>query len=247
MQKSCANVLIGGKMGDFIHCMYVPYHLWKSKNIKSNIFISPVGDVFEHGFQKTFDELTPVIMQQEYVESFQIWNGQDIDYFTPLFRDQEHLFKKCWKEMLCSVFFKDEKPFDNGWMTFSESNKFENTIVINRKNREGFPPAIKNLYESEMKNFSKRIFIGSQNQFKDFELNSFCEHCQLDSLSDWFSTISKSSFFLGNQSGPAAIASALDVPRSIELISFLDGIHYFNEILYSKNLRFINPEICQMS
>lgn len=245
MQKSCANVLIGGKMGDFIHCMYVPYHLWKSKNIKSNIFISPVGDVFEHGFQKTFDELTPVIMQQEYVESFQIWNGQDIDYFTPLFRHRQYICINCWKAMLCSIFFKDEKPLEGGWMTFNEPHKLEKTLIINRKNKNIFAPIIKNSYELEITKFSNVIFAGEEIQFKEFSLNNLCKYYPTKTLTDWFSIISKGSFFLGNQSGPAAIACALDVPRLIELMPTSDAIHYFNESLYSKNISFINPSLCQ--
>ena len=243
MSNATANVLIGARMGDFIHCMYVPYHLWKTRGIKSNIFISEVGDVFDHGFKQTFEELTPIIMQQEYVESFQAWNGQHIEYYTPLFRNNKYLFKKCWKEMLLSIFFNDEKPLEGGWMTFNEPNKFEKTLVINRRNKNEYFPVVKNSYELEIAKFSKAIFAGGANQFKEFGSNHLCEHYSPQSLTDWFSIISKGSFFLGNQSGPAAIACALDIPRLVELLPTVDAIHYFNEALYSKNLSFINPLI----
>ena len=243
MINAPANILIGARMGDFIHCMYVPYHLWKTRGIKSNIFISEVGDVFDHGFKQTFEELYPIISKQEYVESFQAWNGQHIDYFTPLFRNNKYLFKKCWKEMLMSIFFNDEKPLVGGWMTFDEPNKFEKTLIINRRNKNEYFPIVKNSYELEIAKFSKAIFAGGENQFKEFGSNSLCEHFSPKTLTDWFSIISKGSFFLGNQSGPAAIACALDVPRLVELLPTPDAIHYFGESFYSKNISFINPLI----
>lgn len=243
MSNSSVNVLIGARMGDFMHCMYVPYHLWKTRGIKSNIFISEVGDVFDHGFQKTFEELAPIITQQEYVLSFQPLSGQHIDYYTPLFRDRKYVYTKCWKDMLCSIFFKDEKPLDGGWMTFNEPNKFEKTLIINRRNKSSFTPIIKNSYELEIAKFSKAIFAGGDYQFKEFGSAHLCEHHSPQSLTDWFSIISKGSFFLGNQSGPAAIACALDVPRLVELLPTPDAIHYFGESLYSKNISFINPLI----
>lgn len=236
-----SNILIGAKMGDFIHCMYIPYHLWKTKGIKSNIFISEVGGYFDNGLKKTFEELAPIIIQQEYVSSFQIWNGQHTDYYAPLFRSPKYLYTKCWKEIFCSMFFKDEKPLDGGWMVFNEPNKFEKTLIINRRNKSAFTPIIKNCYELEIKKFPKVIFAGGQDQFEKFELNTLCEHFIPNTLTDWFSIISKGSFFLGNQSGPAAIACALDVPRSVELLPTLDTIHYSNEVLYSKNMSLIKP------
>lgn len=247
MSNSTANVLIGAKMGDFMHCMYAPYHLWKTRGIKSNIFISEVGDIFDNGFQKTFEELIPIVTQQEYVASFQAWNGQHIDYYTPLFRNQKYLYKQCWKQMMCSMFFGDEKPLNGAWMTFNESERFQKTLVINRRNKSAFTPMIKNSYELEIAKFSKAIFIGGDAQFREFGSNSLCEHYSPQTLTDWFSVISKGSFFLGNQSGPAAIACALDVPRLVELLPSLDAIHYFDESLYSKNMSFINPFVCQTS
>lgn len=241
MSNSNANVLIGAKMGDFMHCMYAPYHLWKTKHIKSNIFISEIGDIFDNGFRKTFEELIPILSQQEYISSFQAWKGQHVDYYTPLFRTSKYIYKKCWKESICSMFFNDEKPLHGGWMTFNEPEKFEKTLVINRRNKSAFSPIIKNSYELEIAKFSKVIFIGGEKQFKEFECNNLCEHYCPRTLTDWFSIISKGSFFLGNQSGPAAIACALDVPRRVELLPTLDAVHYFNESLYSKNISFINP------
>lgn len=245
MENNPINILISGKMGDFIHCMYVPYHLWKTRGIKSNIYISNNAENFEHGLEKTFQELRPIVLIQDYIENFEIWNGQNIHFFTPLFRDSRFVFKNCWKEMLCRIFFNNEKPLDGGWMSFDSQEKFNGTLVINRKNKIQFTSTIKNHYSLEISKFSKAIFAGDQGQFDQFELNNLCEYFSPKSLNDWFSIISKGSFFLGNQSGPAAIASALDRPRLVELSPNIDAIHYLNESLYSNNLSFIVPLACK--
>lgn len=247
MNKSPANILIGAKMGDFMHCMYVPFHLWKNHNIKSNIFISEIGDKFDNGLDGTFNDLKPILEQQEYVADFKIWDGQHIDYYTPLFRNEKYVYTKCWKDLLCSLFLKDEKPLNGGWLKFNEQEKLTNTLVINRRNRTEFTKMFKNAYQLEIKKFSKVIFAGSKKQYDEFELKDLCEHFEPKSLSEWFSIISKGTFFLGNQSGPAAIACALDVPRLIEILPSLDGAHYYEEF-YSDNLSFINPfKICRMT
>ena len=72
-----AKFIIGGRMGDLIHMMYVVKHTPGNHDL----YITDRRDLHSDGFiydiQKTIEELTPVLMFQDYVNSVQEYNGED--------------------------------------------------------------------------------------------------------------------------------------------------------------------------
>ena len=83
--------------------------------------------------------------------------------------------------------------------------------------------------------YPKRVFVGSRRDFDLFPLNSEFELFEPQSIADWLVTINNADLFIGNQSAPLAMASAMDTRRIAELlpINFPDGIHYRDESKYS--------------
>jgi len=71
-----------------------------------------------------------------------------------------------------------------------------------------------------------------------FDLKERCRLVIPYSIDDWLMNIKTSTLFMGNQSSPLAMASALDVPRVAELFgkNIIDYIHYVGEEKYSKNM-----------
>ena len=59
----------------------------------------------------------------------------------------------------------------------------------------------------------------------------FLKYLEID-LYDFFKKLASCHFFIGNQSGPFAWASALNVPRAVELLDILDRYHYINDSNY---------------
>ena len=247
------NILIGGKLGDFIHCMYVPFYLYKTTGMRSNIFICDSGNSyfnnanFEFGLQNTFRELIPIVMQQEYVKSFNIWSGEKNDINTIKFRDSEFLYKTCWTEILTNTFFGvSQKPLHGAWMRYDKSEtQKKSTLLISRKVKNPMTSKLVDAYEKEIKKYENAIYLGTPENYDQFPLKHLCQNQNPQTLSDWFFSMNSAEAFLANQSGPGAMACALNVPRVIELLpkaTHLDDIHYIGEAKYSDKISFIYPE-----
>lgn len=240
------NILIGGKLGDFIHCMYIPNYIYRKTGRPSNIFISNIGDSFEFGLENSYKDLAPIISQQEYVNSFEIWNGQRIDINAAEFRHSGFLGKFCWTEIMTKTFFgKKADPICGSWIKYnSKKNKFENTLVISRKPKNPMSEITFNAYEKYIKKYEKTIFLGSSEKYNNFEFKHLCSNQNPQSLLDWYDYISCSTMFLGDQSAPTAMACSINAPRITELLprpTFGDDVHYFGEIKYGAKVNFISP------
>jgi hypothetical protein len=247
------NILIGGKLGDFIHCMYVPFYLYKTTGIASHIYMCDSGNSyfnnanFEFGLENTYKELYPIVMQQEYVKSFSLWNNQKIDINTIKFRDSEFLYKTCWTEILTNTFFGvNQKPLHGAWMRYDKSiPKDDDTLLISRKLKNSMPQIVLDEYKRQIAKYKKVIYLGSPQNYQEFAFKDLCANEFPQTLSDWFVQINSAKAFLANQSGPAAIACALNAPRVIELLpksTHLDDIHYIGEAQYSDKISFIYPQ-----
>jgi hypothetical protein len=245
------NVLIGGKFGDFIHCLYVPNYIYKTTGIVSNIFICDSGNSyygnanFEFGLENTYKELCPIVLQQEYCNCFKLWSGENIDVNTIKFRDSQYLYKTCWTEILTKTFFEsDAKPIYGSWMKYNKSFSCDDTIFISRKPKNSMNRHIIDSFKNEIKKYKKAVFLGPKEAYEQFPLKHLCSNENPQTLSDWFVYFNSATAILANQSGPGAIACALNKKRTIELLpksTHLDDIHYIGETKYSSKMDLIYP------
>ena len=58
---------MGGRLGDFLHSMFAVRGICKKHNIKANIHAYDIG--WQFGFEQTVRELTPLLLQQDYIQS----------------------------------------------------------------------------------------------------------------------------------------------------------------------------------
>ena len=70
----------GGLLGDFIHQLSIVNELYIKTNRKGIIYIANIGDNFRNGLEKTYSDLYDIVMLQEYIEGFKIYNGESYDY-----------------------------------------------------------------------------------------------------------------------------------------------------------------------
>lgn len=238
------KILISGKLGDFIHAMYVAYHLWKTKGELSEVYITDKIEPFQFPLSPTFEELKPIIFQQEYVIDFKIWQGEGMHINTPLFRKSPLLGNAPWSEIMSYTFF-NESPLTGAWMTYKEKKPQDSTIIINRSiaNRPYITTMTQKIcctYVEELHKYQNRIFLGSKEDYELFPLKDWCELIIPNIIDDWFKHISSATMFFGNQSAPLAIASALNIPRIAELLckEHMDWKHYWGEHVYS-NIMFV--------
>jgi len=266
MIRSNINFLIGGKLGDFIHALFAVRGLSDKLNCKVNVYMVDIG--WDFGIENTFRELKPILLNQDYINSFEILKDYYLDpiqtpnknspievydkdlleqgyYCAGDYLNSSLLYKNCWSEIFSDLFnFKIKEKYK--WIDYDFIN--HNTldkVVIHRKfndfiNKE-FP------YEEIIYNYGKEncVFISSnEHDYEVFPLKHLIPFYKIHTLHDWFSSINSASMVVSNLTGPAAIAHSLDKPRIIELTNRIDSFHCIGEDKYSKNLfYFINKNI----
>ena len=72
------NMISGGRLGDFVHQLYIPAIIYKENGIKTNLYMAEVGDIFSFGLHNTFNEIKEIILNQPYINKFQIYGGENI-------------------------------------------------------------------------------------------------------------------------------------------------------------------------
>ena len=131
------NFICGGLIGDFIQCMFAVNQLCKLHNTKANLYVTdnPAfgGDRFKFPINKVYDDLLPVVIQQPYINTFEIYNGQTTELINlNNFRHSPLLYHECWTNFLQQTFnFKYEPPYQ--WINIKETNvQMEGKIIIHR-------------------------------------------------------------------------------------------------------------------
>jgi hypothetical protein len=236
MENNYANVLVSGKLGDLIHSLWVCHHLYHRKGIKSNILMTDNIEKFEYGLVPTYNELYHIVSAQEYCYQFNLYNQEPIDYDTTRFRKSPYLYRACWTEILCQSFFEGDSPKLGAWIKIdSVPNK---RIVISRRYKNEMTPSVIALYDKATSDEENEVvFLGSMHDYNLFPFKHRIPIIIPETIDDWFQEISKSMLFIGNQSSPLAMASALNVRRIAELLppQYPDGAHYKNESKYYEN------------
>lgn len=227
------NILIGPKLGDFMHCMLIPKMLWETKKIKSNIYICENyihPERFTSGIKKIYEETYQLIIEQEYVESYNIFNNEKMDLFLGDFRICKKLFKDSWTNMLIDHFLKNEKPIFNLQIIKTKKEEYlKDKILINRKNYR--VNGNKNyFYKNLFNKFKDNVLYlePESNKSEDPFIFNSIESIKTKNLYDFVKCINSCKFFIGNLSAPLAIATCLNKDRLGELC-YPDAIHYIND------------------
>ena len=114
--------LLGAKLGDLIHSLIVPKYIYEKTGNKADLYISEQGDSFSTGLMNTYKELIPVMKKQDYINSFEIYNNEKVDYNLVEMRNSPLLFKECWTDIYFSQFLPDEKRPDNyKWLSIEDA------------------------------------------------------------------------------------------------------------------------------
>jgi hypothetical protein len=255
-----SNFLMGGKLGDFLHAMFAVKQICLSNNIKANIYMYDIG--WEFGIEHTHAELSPIFLQQDYVESFNILTEYKLDpiqnpnqnssiqiYNQKLLREgyidlgsyirSPWLYQVCWSDLYSKTFnFKIQQPYH--WIEYNKINsELQNKILIQRK----YNPYIFNTefpYQYLIDHYGRENFIFISSSEKDY--NEFLYKDQIDfykitTLEEWFTSINSCLMIIANLSAPAVMAHSLDKLRIIELPNIPDSKHCMGEEKYSSNIR----------
>jgi len=258
------NFLMCGKLGDFLHAMFAVKHICYNSNIKANVYMYDIG--WEFGIEHTYAELLPIMMSQDYINSFSILDSYELDPIqTPdnnspirIFDQQllsngyidlggyirsPFLYNACWSE-LYSKTFNFPIGSEYKWITHNKTNPdLIDKVIIQRKanvmRNDSFP------YYDIITHYGKEnvVFISSTDRdYNEFEHNSGIEFYKVTTLDDWFTAINSAALVIANLSAPAVIAHAMDKERIIELPYMIDAVHCIGEENYSKNIHWYLTE-----
>lgn len=258
------NFISCGQIGDLFHQLFVIKSICLENNAKANLYIADlsynlcVGGNFTFDLNKTYEDTKEIIKSQPYIDSYEILDesiqfeskicncGFKDNCFTPndtfihlnYWRLVYAQQRKCWTNLLSDYF--QFKPLQNKYL---ETNKIDKNVIgkilihnSNKRHNYEFPWETILNTEKDILFISTDISEYESFRFKRESINPYI----VNNLNDMVNAIGSCELFIGNQSAPLAIASALDVPRIAELHSSSYEF-YVNEEKYSDNISwFVN-------
>jgi hypothetical protein len=232
------NMISGGKLGDFIHQLYIPAIIYNIYNIKTNLYISEIGDHFSFGLENTFNELHRIISEQEYINTFEIYNNQNINFDLSFWRNENP--QLCWTEKLSFIYLQNANFNIRNFQiikNIKNIKKYNNSLIINRS-LDYRRHSANDLYKKYIHEYEKEnsFFIYTDvNQYVNFPHKNLVQPLYIDNVQDLFEIINSCSLFCGNLSAPMAIAYAL-MKNIVCEIGYVDGDSYKNETKYYDNI-----------
>lgn len=239
------NFVVGGHTGDLLHTLYVVNNICIKEDAKANLYIvdhsysSFIEESYNFSFylEKIYNDLKDLIYEQKYINKFEILSRDFNENFINLniWRKAIHITGwKSWTDLLNENYkinflnkynFLDIKNVDQ---------KYKNSIIVHHSDRR----------KNDLFNWNKILQTNEEIFFLTTNSNEYDVFAhKTDNLKPIFvstvielaSIIKGCKLFIGNQSMPLALASALDVPR-IALLFHVDAIFYMNEHSYSNNI-----------
>lgn len=257
MGSKTLNFLSGGKLGDFIHALYAVRGVCLKENAKADLYLYDIG--WEFGIQNTYKELYPILIQEEYINSFNILTDYYLDPIqtpnqsTPIqinnseikskgyidlgeYIRSPYLYKNCWSELYANTFnFNVPQPYR--WLDYKQVDPtLAHTVFVHRKYTSRINPDF--IYAEILAEYKDRlVFISSNDKdYENFLYKDRIPFYKVTTLQEWLTAINSCALFISNLTAPAAIAHALDAPRLIELPDTLDAAHCIGEEKYSSNI-----------
>lgn len=230
------NAITGGRTGDFFHQLYIPAILYEMHGIKTNLFIAEIGDTFHFGLESAFNELYDIVKNQKFINDFNIYDGSKLDYNLSEWRINNPNLG--WTDKLYQRYIKlNKSPYKNFQIIeFDESlDSFKDSLVINRSlDQRRYGPI--EIQEMVINQFQNSYFIFTdQQQYNQYPLKHLVEPLYMNNIKDFFQVINSCKLFMGNLSGPMAIAYCLCKNILCEF-GYVDSESYKLETEYYNNI-----------
>lgn len=232
------NYIAGGKTGDLLHTLMVVKYHYDKYGKKGNLYITQGGtnyggDNFSLPLEKVYEDLNYLIEYQDYINSFEIYQGQKIDINLNDWRNSPLLYKTNWIDLLCNTY--NVEPVLKNWLDYLKVDDYKDYTIIHRSLQRHNP-----LFPwNEILEKEKCLFITTNSLEADIFKSKYPIDTQVvNSISELALVINSGKKFVGNMSAPLALAHALGKHRLAELSSN-DQIHYLNDQKYLDNYWYI--------
>ena len=241
----------GGRLGDFLHQLYIPKIFYLQRGIKTNLCISDnFGDSFSSGAQQTYEELKKIIYKQNFINSFKVNEYSENAINLSSWRSSPLLYNFGWTDILINTFMPQSLKYTNLKILTLDSeyydNNFEGCLIANRSLDYRRYSSNNEIPMEIIKKFpkNKRFFVCNKSDFSSYESYPFKEYFNfmcLDNLNDFFKIINSCELYMGNLTGITAIAYALKKNMLCEFGS-VDSKSYSEEVKYNSNISYYNND-----
>lgn len=180
--------------------------------------------------RKMFDMMRPLLLSQEYIEDFQVYEGQPIEIDLTVIRPGDYPGRPpgtiprrqfvnipnmalpgwtmlAYPPMACDI--------SESWIDVLDGEFDRKLILINRTERYQIPK----ISYSFLKQYSDLVFTGTEIEHgkfcKEFDLD--IPRLEVDNFLDLAQAMKNCRFFIGNQSFPWNLANAMGTPRILEM------------------------------
>lgn len=221
------NVTTAGDLGDLIFVLSI---LSELDNGPHTLILRDNGRT--HGIEKHFKSLHKLVTSQPYIKSFELFNGQRIDWASEDFRtmaraEPRSLLDSHWahgKRVLNSA---QDIRGDKAWLHVTPDKAFNGRVILARSHRyrnDFFP------WVEVVKEFRDRaVFVGIDAEHTEFcNLFGYVPRVEFSDFYKLAAAIAGSDLFVGNQSFSNALNEGLK-HNSIQEVS-----HQFPDCLYNR-------------
>lgn len=212
------SFLHSGRLGDLIYSLATIKELSKSHKCRLYIQVEKPMIGYDDPSRKVFvnkksgDLILPLLRNQDFLETVNIYKDEKIDINLDLFRDipiNHSFYSSRWFSHICGININVENTF----LSVKPHDLIKNKIIVGRS------PRYRNAYINYkfLKNTKNLLCIGLKDEFQDSKkyINNLEFHDCKDFL-EMAEIIKASKFFIGNMSFQYIISEALKVPRLLE-------------------------------
>jgi hypothetical protein len=209
--------------GDFIQSLSVINENFYLTGKKGNLYISDGygGDVFRNGVQNTYNDTYPVIIKQNYINNYQIYNNEQININLNAWRNNPRLYNQNWYHTYTQTY--NIQWGKHKWITTNKDEKWKDKILINTTDYRWPNYLDFKLLNKDIKNV---LYISSDiKQYEKFVQKTGLNipYIIVSTFEEICIMISSCKLFIGSLSGPLAIANAVHINRVIGLSNNADA------------------------
>ena len=231
---SYTSYIAGGYLGDFFFQLSVIHEHFKKTGKKALLYITDLKHEFRNPVSKVYQDTFDIIISQEYIHDYKIYNNEHYDFDLSSWRQNRSLFRTNFYET-----YKSEYNIDlgfNKWLNnISYQEKWKNTILINTTDYRHVQHKIPFHDLKERYKNSKFVFISIfKEHYNDFlnrngETEENIEYYNPSSLMDCVVAINSCQLFIGAPSALICIAYALHHKSiTVSLTNEIDNLLHSN-------------------
>ncbi len=195
----------GGKLGDFIFQLSIIYEIYLLTKKKGILYITNIGDKFTFSLEKTYSDIKDIILKQEYIKIFTIYNNEEYDINLSKWRENINI-NNTWYDIFKKTY--NVEWGCNKWLYLDKNDKYKDMIFI----FSSLTRVNKKFEYEQIEKLNKKIYFitMNKNEYDKFILKTKKKYELLlfTNLNDFWIAITNCYLFVSNQSSPLCVAIA---------------------------------------